>query len=53
VKKLRELLGEVDLQDVMAFGGLGCACYGLAQIWPPLAWIVGGAAIFWLAVRGS
>ena len=40
-----------DIRDLITFGGLGCACYGIAQINPPAAWIVGGACLFWLGVR--
>lgn len=42
-----------DLRDVFAFTGLGCACYGVAQISVPAAWIVGGATLFWLGLRKS
>ena len=37
-----------DLNDVFVFGGLAAACYGVAQIDPPSAWIVGGVALVWL-----
>lgn len=40
-----------DLRDLFAFGGLAAACYGIAQIHAPAAWIVGGVALFWLGVR--
>ncbi|MDZ4253994.1 MAG: hypothetical protein U1A72_15600 [Sulfuritalea sp.] len=40
-----------DLADVFAFGGLGVACYGIAQFSQPVAWIVGGAVLFGLGVR--
>jgi hypothetical protein len=40
-----------DLRDLLVFGGIGCAAYGAAQIYPPAAWIIAGAAIFWLGVR--
>ena len=37
-----------DLNDVFVFGGLAAACYGVAQIDPPSAWIVGGVTLVWL-----
>ena len=44
---LRQLLARLadwvpDLGDIVTFGGLAGACYGIAQIYPPAAWIVGG-----------
>lgn len=52
-EKLREwLLGLVpDMQDVLVFGGLASVCWGLAQVYPPAAWIVGGAVLFWLGIK--
>lgn len=44
---------DIDLQDAFVFGGLGCVGYGLHAIYPPAAWIVVGAALFWLGIRGS
>ena len=41
------------LRDVITFGGLGCACYGISQVYPPAAWVVGGVALFWLGVKES
>lgn len=41
----------VDLSDVITFGGIACACYGIAQVYEPAAWIAGGSALFWLGVR--
>ena len=41
----------VDLRDGFVFGGLGCVVIGLAQMHGPLAWIVGGGALFWLGIR--
>ncbi len=49
---LMRLLGDVlDLRDYFTFIGLGCAFYGVAQINAASAWIVIGAAFFWLGVR--
>jgi hypothetical protein len=41
----------LELRDLFVFGGLGCVAYGAAQIYPPAAWIVGGATLFWLGIR--
>jgi hypothetical protein len=41
----------VDINDVVTFGGLGLACYGIAQIHEPAAYITGGCALFWLGIR--
>lgn len=50
--KVREAAaGAIDLRDVFVFGGLGCAVYGIAQVHSPAAWIVGGAALFWLGIK--
>jgi hypothetical protein len=55
MRRLFELLAaarrEVELRDCFVFGGLACVGYGLAQIYAPAAWIVGGATLFWLGVR--
>lgn len=41
-----------DLEDVLVFGGLGLACYGVAQIaGGPAACIVGGTTLVWLGVK--
>lgn len=41
-----------DLADVFVFGGIALVGYGLYCIYPPAAWIVTGAALFWLGLRG-
>lgn len=52
LRAARSWLGNtIDLRDVIAFGGLAVGCYGIAQVYEPAAWIVGGAALFWLGVR--
>ncbi len=48
MRKIRTLF---DMADAFVFGGLGCVGYGIAQVYAPLAWIVVGAALFWLGVR--
>lgn len=50
-RALAAIGAELELRDVFVFGGLGCAVYGIAQFHVPAAWIVGGAALFWLGVR--
>lgn len=50
-KMIETLTGVVDLQDLFVFGGLACVGYGVAQIYAPAAWIVIGAALFWLGVK--
>lgn len=40
-----------DMTDLLVFGGLGLACYGIAQIYAPAAWVTAGAVLFWLGIR--
>lgn len=47
----RTLGAMLDLRDVIVFSGLGSIFYGLWQIYPPIAWIVSGTALFWLGMR--
>ena len=52
--RLRPLLAwrpDIDLRDVLVFGGLAMIGNGIAAIYPPAAWIVCGAALFWLGIR--
>lgn len=42
---------EFDVEDLFVFGGLACAAYGIAQVYPPAAWIVTGAVLFGLGVK--
>lgn len=49
--RLRQLAALFDLRDVIAFGGLGLVGYGIHLIYPPAAYIVCGAALFWLGAR--
>lgn len=52
-EKLKKWLSELqpDMQDLLVFGGLGCAVVGTAMIFAPAAWILAGAALFWLGVK--
>ena len=40
-----------DMQDLFVFGGLVAVTVGAYQIYPPLGWIVPGAASMALGVR--
>lgn len=37
--------------DVLGIAGFAALCWGLWQVWPPLAWIIGGAIVMYFAVR--
>lgn len=50
-ERLRQLAGLFDLRDAIAFGGLGMVGFGLHLIYPPAAYIVCGAVLFWLGAR--
>jgi hypothetical protein len=50
-KFIQRLAAAVDLRDAFVFGGSAFVFHGLWQIYPPAAWIVAGAALFWLGVR--
>lgn len=60
--KLRELKGrltaalarivpEMDMRDVLVFGGIASAGYGIGMIYPPAAWVFCGVMAFWLGIR--
>jgi hypothetical protein len=52
LKRVRTFIAKaIDMQDIFVFGGIGLVSYGLAQIYPPAAWVAAGAALFWLGVR--
>lgn len=40
-----------DLRDLFWIGGLAAAGYGITQIHVPAAWIICGAAVFWMGIR--
>jgi hypothetical protein len=50
-ERLNLLANLLDVRDVIAFGGLAVLCYGLHLVYPPAAFIVGGAVMFWLGAR--
>lgn len=47
---LNQLRPDVDARDVLVFGGIAAASYGIGQIYLPAAWIAGGAAAFWVGI---
>lgn len=47
----RRVIAFFDLQDLLVFGGLAAVTVGAYQIYPPLGWIVPGAASMALGVR--
>ncbi|MES2126663.1 MAG: hypothetical protein V4463_05270 [Pseudomonadota bacterium] len=52
LKKAIAWLGDnIDMRDRLVFGGLAFVCYGVALVYPPLAWIVGGAGLMWLGLN--
>lgn len=40
------------LRDVVFLVGSATAAWGVYQIYPPAAWIIGGVFVAWLAVPG-
>ena len=48
---LKRLRPDIDLRDVLVFGGIGMVGYGISMVSPPAAWVVVGLASFWLGVR--
>jgi hypothetical protein len=50
-QRLKQLLPDIDARDVLVFGGIAAAGYGIGMIYPPAAWIFCGLALFWLGVR--
>ncbi len=51
LRALKRLNPGVDLRDCCVFGGIAAAAYGISMIYPPLAWVFAGLALFWLGVR--
>ncbi len=48
---LKRLRPDIDIRDVLVFGGIAAAGYGINMIYPPASWIFCGLALFWLGVR--
>lgn len=49
--RLRQFAELFDLRTTVSLGGLGMVGYGLSLIYPPAAYIVCGAVLFWLGAR--
>jgi uncharacterized membrane protein YtjA (UPF0391 family) len=41
----------LDVRDLFVFGGIAAICYGVAQIYQPAAWIVGGIVFCSIGLR--
>lgn len=50
-KTLQKLVTVIDLRDAFVFGGLALVGYGLYAIHPSAAFIVVGAALFWMGAH--
>jgi len=50
-RALRLLRDAFDVRDLFMLSGLSGMFYGIWQVYPPAAWMVVGAVLFWLAVR--
>ena len=48
---LKRHIPNIDLRDVLVFGGIAAAGYGIGMVYPPAAWVFCGLAFFWLGVR--
>ena len=48
---LRKIANFIDLRDVIVIGGAAAVLYGVAQIYSPAAWIIGGAAFVLIGLR--
>ena len=51
MEKIFKFISFFDLRDVLVFGGCASFIYGIAQIYPPAAWIIGGAAFVAIGSR--
>lgn len=40
-----------DIRDVLVFGGIGCASYGIYMLDPPYAFIFAGIMLFYIGIR--
>lgn len=49
----RRAADSVDRRDLFVFGGLASMGYGIGQIYAPAAWVVVGAIVFLIGMRGS
>lgn len=44
---------KVDWADALVIVGAGLICYGLWQVYVPLAWLAAGAFLFWFGVKAG
>lgn len=42
-----------DLRDVLVFGGIACASYGIHMIEPAFAYIFSGLSVMWIGLRAG
>ena len=42
-----------DLRDVLVFGGIACASYGIYMIQPEYAFIFAGLSVSWIGLRAG
>lgn len=42
-----------DLRDVLVFGGIACASYGIHMIQPEYAFIFAGLSVAWIGLRAG
>ena len=50
---LQKVGQHLDIHDAFTFGGLALVAAGLAQVYPPAAYIVPGAFFMWLGIQGA
>lgn len=50
-ERIKKLADGIGPQELLAFGGLAMIGYGLYLVYPPAAWIVVGAALFYIGAR--
>lgn len=48
---LNAIKRELTIKEYFVFGGLALIGYGIAQIYPPAAWIAIGSALFIMGSR--
>lgn len=47
---MKRIFSEIDLSDVQTYGGLALLGYGISLLSVPVAWIVVGAALFFIGL---
>lgn len=51
LRAIRKMISEVQVRDILGFGGIAMASYGAHQVYGPAGWIVAGVVLFWLGAR--